>query len=93
VTFFCHTKTDGAEERALSKEGVPRCPNNRAVLWQQSYAYNDPLLFVIPPAPACRGSAADLSRRAVEESAVRHSGAPNLPVYNYLSLCHLRMTD
>src|SRR5579859_6053159 len=27
---------------------------------------------------------ADLSRRAVEESAVRHSGAPDLPVYYYL---------
>jgi hypothetical protein len=25
---------------------------------------------------------ADLSRRAVEGSAVRHSGAPNLPLYN-----------
>ncbi len=31
------------------------------------------LLFVIPPAPACRGSAADLSRRAVEGPAVRLS--------------------
>jgi hypothetical protein len=35
---------------------------------------------------------ADLSRRAVEESAVRHSGAPNLPVYNYLPFVNLRMT-
>jgi hypothetical protein len=26
---------------------------------------------------------ADLSRRAVEGSAVRHSGAPNLPFYNH----------
>ena len=34
------------KERALSKEGVRT--NNRAVPWQQSYAYNDPLLFVIP---------------------------------------------
>jgi hypothetical protein len=29
---------------------------------------------------------ADLSRRAVEESAVRHSGAPNLQFHNHLSL-------
>ena len=55
----------------MSKEGrVPRRPNNRAIPWQQSFAYNDPLLFVIPS--------------EAEDSAVRHSGAPNLPVYNYL---------
>src|SRR5579859_7816540 len=46
-----------------------RRPNNRAIPWQQSYAYNHPLLFVIPS--------------EAEESAVRHSGAPNLQVYNY----------
>jgi hypothetical protein len=70
----------------LSKEGVsPSRSNNRAIPWQQSCAYNHPLLFVIPPAPACRGSEADLSRPAVEESAVRPSGAPNLSVYNYPS--------
>src|ERR1700756_4511936 len=34
------------KERALSKEGVRT--NNRAIPWQQSYAYNHPLLFVIP---------------------------------------------
>src|ERR1700741_4495775 len=54
-------------EQALSKEGVRT--NNRAIPWQPSYAYNDPLLFVIPS--------------EAEESAVRHSGAPDLPVYNY----------
>src|SRR5579859_5318411 len=35
-----------------------------------AFVCNYPLLFVIPPAPACCGSEADLSRRAVEESAV-----------------------
>src|ERR1700761_2500675 len=33
------------KERALSKVGRS---NNRAIPWQQPYAYNDPLLFVIP---------------------------------------------
>ena len=36
---------------------------------------------------------ADLSRRAVEESAVRHSAAPDLPVYNYLPFVILRACD
>jgi hypothetical protein len=75
VTFFPPQRRVVPKERALSKEGVR--PNNRAILRQQSYAYNDPFLFVIP-------SEADLSRRAVEESAVRHSGAPDLQVYNHL---------
>src|ERR1700751_1970213 len=84
--FFPPQRRVVPKERALSKEGVRT--NNRAIPWQQFYAYNNPLLFVIPPAPACRGSEADLSRRAVEESAVRHSGAPNLSVYNHPSrLC------
>ena len=65
------------KERALSKEGVRT--NNRAIPWQQSYAYNDPLLFVIPS--------------EAEESAVRHSGAPDLPVYNYLPFVILRACD
>jgi hypothetical protein len=43
----------------------------------EELAYNDPLLFVIPS-------------EAVEESAVRHSGAPDLPVYNYLPFVILR---
>jgi hypothetical protein len=45
-----------APKGALSKEGVR--PNNRAIPWQQSYAYNHPFLFVIPS--------------EAEESAVRH---------------------
>jgi hypothetical protein len=35
---------------------------------------------------------ADLSRRAVEGSAVRHSGAPNLPFYNHFPFVILRRT-
>src|SRR5579859_5037946 len=65
------------KERALSNEGVRT--NNRAIPWQQSYAYNHPLLFVIPS--------------EAEESAVRHSGAPDLPVYNYLPFVILRACD
>jgi hypothetical protein len=65
------------KERALSKEGVRT--NNRAIPWQPSYAYNDPLLFVIPS--------------EAEESAVRHSGAPDLPVYDYLPFVILRACD
>jgi hypothetical protein len=91
--FFPPQRRVVPKERASSKEGVPRRPNNRAILWQQSYAYNDPLLFVIPPAPARRGSEADLSRRAVEETAVRHSGVPDLPVDNYLPFVILRTCD
>src|SRR6201995_4514280 len=34
------------KERVMPKEGVRT--NNRAIPWQQSYAYNHPLLFVIP---------------------------------------------
>src|SRR6201987_1997940 len=89
--FFPPQRRVVPKERALSKEGVRT--NNRAIPWQQFYAYNNPLLFVIPPAPACRGSEADLSRRAVEESAVRHSGAPDLPDYNYLPFVILRADD
>ena len=36
------------------------------------------LSFVIPPAPACRGSEADLSRRAVEGSAVPRASHGNV---------------
>jgi hypothetical protein len=36
------------------------------------------------PSRICHSERSDLSRRAVEESTVRHSGAPNLPFYNYL---------
>ena len=44
------------------------------------FPYNDPLLFVIPS--------------EAEESAVRHSDAPNLPVYNYyISFVILRACD
>src|ERR1700751_4912854 len=89
--FFPPKRRVRPKERALSKEGVRT--NNRAIPWQQSYAYNNPLLFVIPPAPGCRGSEADLSRRAVEESAVRHSGVPDLPVDNYLPFVILRTCD
>ena len=40
---------DGYAEVAGVVEGRhPRRPNNRAIRWQQFYAYNDPLLFVIP---------------------------------------------
>jgi hypothetical protein len=76
VTFSA-TKT-GDAEGALSKEASPP-PNNRAIPWQQSYAYNDPLLFVIPS--------------EAEESAVRHSGAPDLPVCTYLPFVILRACD
>ena len=65
------------KEQALSKEGVRT--NNRAIPWQQCYAYHGPLLFVIPSEG--------------EESAVRHSGAPDLPVYNYLPFVILRACD
>src|ERR1700751_4360676 len=44
--FFPPQKRVVPKERALSKEGVRT--NDRAIPWQQSYAYNDPLLFVIP---------------------------------------------
>ena len=46
----------------------------RRVLWQLLFLCNE-------PSPFCH------SERS-EESAVRHSGAPNLKVYSHLSLCH-----
>src|SRR5258707_14998706 len=40
-----------------------------------------------------RRSEADLSRRAVEGSAVRHSGAPNLPFYSHFPFVIPREAD
>ena len=77
MTFFRHK--DGWCRRGVVEGRRPRRPNNRAIPWQQSYAYNDPLLFVIPS--------------EAEESAVRLSGAPDLPVYNYLPFVILKRSE
>src|SRR5882757_10182846 len=45
------------------------------------HSFQKPLLFVIPPAPACRGSVA-------EGPAVRHSGTPPLPAHNLHQIIH-----
>ena len=73
---FSATKTGGVEGAGVVEGRRHRRPNNRAIPWQQSYAYNDPLLFVI--------------ESEAEESAVRHSGAPNLPFHNYSLLSSSR---
>ena len=46
------------------------------------FPYNNPPLFVIPPAPACRGSVA-------EGSAVRLSGNPSIKVWETAAGCSL----
>ena len=73
MTFFLQRRVV-PKERALSKEGVPAAPTTALSHGKQSYAYNGPLLFVIPS--------------EAEESAVRPSGAPLLSAHHFHQIIH-----
>src|SRR5579863_1086493 len=74
VTFFRHK--DGWCRRSGRCRRKVSAPTTALSRGNSPTLYNDPLLFVIPS--------------EAEESAVRHSGAPDLQVYNYLPFVILR---
>jgi hypothetical protein len=81
VTFFAFAqkRSLSLEKAVVDGEGVPAVPTTAFTLDNGPLPFNNPLLFVIPS--------------EAEGSAVRHSGALNLPFHNHFPFVILRGCD
>jgi hypothetical protein len=76
---FAQKRSLSLEKAVVDGEGVPAVPTTAFTLDNGPLPFNNPLLFVIPS--------------EAEGSAVRHSGALNLPFHNHFPFVILRACD